>query len=179
MQYFKGDVTELKVYNSASTIFDNISRSLNECFDGIYNAVTLGQFLFDEQRMPLTNAIKREVFITCFKQIFEAWSFCGTFESYILVFKKIFGEDATIEFTVPAAGKLQINIDVEGVQTSNFQSRDIVDDDYVFSNIVDDVGDKILFRTPLGIASQFELETILFSMVPSGIFTEVSLTIGA
>jgi hypothetical protein len=177
MQYFKGDSTELKMYNSVSPIMDITSNILSDYFDNAYNNIKLGEFIYDENRVPLTNALKREIFIDCFKEIFEAWSFCGTFESYLTVFRKIFGEDAIIEFTVPGSGRLQIDIETSGLVEYGFISRWIVDNAYVFYDIVDDVGDSIVFENFKGIETEFELEKILFQMVPNGIFTEVSLTI--
>jgi hypothetical protein len=177
MQYFKGDATELKMYNSASNIMTILSSGLSDYFDNAYNGIELGEFLFDEKRIPLTNAIKREIFIDCFKEILEAWAFCGTFESYLTVFRKIFGEDATIEFTIPAVGRLQIDIETSGLVEYNFIAREIVNNAYVFYDIVDDVGDNIVFENFKGIETEAELEKILFQMVPNGIFTEVSLTI--
>lgn len=178
-EFFKGDALELKMYNSGLPSMQAIGLSLDDFWNGCYEMVPMGEFLWDEKRVPLTNAIKREVFINSFKQIFEAWSFCGTFESYILVFKKIFGEDAVVEFTVPGPGKLQINIESSGVQLNQFIARTIVDNAYVYDFVVDDVGDNICFATVLGLETEDELNKVLFTMVPAGIYTEVSLTIGS
>lgn len=177
--YFKGDELELKMFNSAVGSLRNIGVSLDEFFENCYEMVPMGEFLWDEKRVPLTNAIKREVFIISFKQIFEAWSFCGTFESYILVFKKIFGDDAVVEFTVPAPGKLSINIEASGIQLYPFIARSIVENAYVYDNVIDEEDDNIAFATVLGIETEDELKKVLFTMVPAGIYTEVSLTIGS
>lgn len=178
-EFFKGDALELKMYNSGLPALDNIGLGLDEFWSQCYEMIPMGEFLWDEKRVPLTNAIRRDVFVISFKQIFEAWSFCGTFESYILVFKKIFGDDSLIEFTVPAPGQLHINIEASGIQLSPFIARRIVDNAYVYDNVVDHVGDNIAFATVLGIETQDELEKVLYTMVPAGIYTEVSLTIGA
>jgi hypothetical protein len=179
MNYFKGDELELKMYNAGLPALQAISLGLEEAFLGIYECVPMGELLWDEQRVPLTNAIKREIFIQCFKQVFEAWTFCGTFESYLLVFRKIFGDDASIEFTVPGPGKLQIDIETFGAAINPIVVREISGGSYTIYNLVDEVGDNICAQTTLGIETQYELEKILFSMVPNGIYTEISLTIGA
>lgn len=179
MQVFKGDATELKMTASASPVLSNISVSLSEYFDKLYSTVPLGELVYDQMRFPLTNAIKRDIFIGAFAELLQSWSFCGTFESYILVFKKIFGEDVDIDFTVPAPGKLQIDITSAGVQNFDFIARSIVDDAYVYDNVVDDVGDQIVFAAVQGLETESELEKVLFTMVPNGIYTEVSLTIGS
>lgn len=178
MKYFKGDDKELKVYQAGDGMLTSISLALNEYFEDVYGSKPLGAFLFDEQRFPLTNAIKRDIFINCFQELFQAWSFCGTFESYILVFKKIFGEDSTIVFTVPDPGKLTIDITSTGLQDYEFLARAIVENEYISDTVVDDVGDTIVFSAVQGIETQSELEKVLFTMVPNGIYTTVSLTIG-
>lgn len=178
-QYYKGDENEQKMYLSINAICQIISNSLTECFDGIYESVPMGQFIYDNKLVPLTNAIKRDVFASAFSEIFDAWQTAGTFESYLLVFRKIFGENVDVEFTVPDPGKLQIEIDISssGTELSPWVAREIVDNSYVFHNVVDDVGDQIVFQTQLGVQSQSELEKILFTMVPNGIWTEISLII--
>jgi hypothetical protein len=179
MQYFKGDATELKMYESAAPIMRAISVELSAYFNGVYESVPLGEFIYDENRIPLANAIKRSVFISAFKEIFNAWAFTGTFEAYLTVFRKIFGDDVDVVFTVPGPGRLQIDITSSGVSETLFIAREIVDDEYSFDFVVDDVGDNITFATVQGIETQSELEKMLFTMVPNGIFTEVSLTLGA
>ncbi len=178
MQFFKGDATEQKMYAAAAPTIDLLSLVLSTYFTDAYGSVEMGELLFDSQRIPLTNAIRREIFITCFKQILMAWAYCGTFESYLTVFRKIFGEDAEIEFTVPGPGKLTIDVTSSGTQNYNFIAREIVDNDYVFSNIVDYDDNQIVFQAIQGIDTEAELITVLFTMVPGGIFTDVSLTIG-
>ena len=179
MEFFKGDETEQKFYNSGSKILNNISVELSEFFSEAYATQALGELVYDQRRFPLTNAIKRSIFISSFKQLFEAWAFSGTFESYIDVFTKIFGEDVVIDFTVPGPGELLVDITTTGLQDYEFVARSIEEDEYLFDNVVDDEDDFIVFSTLQGIESQSELEKVLFTMVPNGIFTQVSLTIGA
>jgi len=177
-KYFKGDATELKMFDSGNGILTVLGLALDEFFEDAYGSIPMGELLYDEERVPLTNAIRREIFIRSFKEIFEAWSFAGTFESYILVFKKIFGEDVEIDFTVPAPGKLEIDITTAGVQEYEILVREIVSNAYVYYSLVDDVGDFITLATVLGLETPGELEKVLFTMVPNGIFTAVTLTIG-
>jgi hypothetical protein len=176
-KYFKGDELEIKMYDSASPIMDILESFLGDFYQDVYGSVPMGELLYDNDLVPLTNAIRREVFISAFKQIFDAWQFAGTFESYITVFQKIFGEDVVVDFTVPAAGKLEIDITATGIQELGFQAKVIEDNEFVYYDMVDDVGDFIMFSSVLGFETQQELETMLFTMVPAGIFTTVSLTI--
>lgn len=178
MQYFKGDEKELKYDGAGKGVLDNISLALDSFFAEAYACKALGELLYDQERAPLIKAIKREIFIQCFKELFEAWSFCGTFESYLLVLRKIFGEDADIVFTVPGPGRLQIDIVSTGFELSPFVARKVEDNQYVFDNVVDHEGNQLVFLGFLGIDTQYDLEQVLFTMTPHGIFTEVSITIG-
>lgn len=177
MQYFKGDANELKMYGTISPMFEAQILALNEYWENVYSCQPLGEFLYDSNRVPLVNAIRREIFITSFKEIFESWEFTGTFESYILVFNKIFGVDVVVDFTVPGPGLLEIDITTSGFQLFEAIWREIVDNAYVTDHIVDENGDNILFSTVQGFETQQEAEVMLFTMVPNGIFTTVTLTI--
>lgn len=178
MQYFKGDVTELKFYNSSEPTLNQLSVDKDEFEENAYTVSDLGELIFDTKRAPLTNAISRDIFRLAFKEIFEAFVKVGTFEAYLTVFNKIFGEEVDVNFVVPAPGRLQINIVSNGIELSNFVSRYIYDNAYLFDQIIDFSNNEIVFQTIKGFTSQYELEQMLFEMVPAGIFTEISLTLG-
>jgi hypothetical protein len=177
-QYFKGDETELKIDAVVEPILSDIEVQLDDFLEGADEAAPLGEVLWDTGRAPLSNAISREIFRLAFRQIFDAFVQVGTFEAYITVFKKIFGDDVVIAFTVPAPGKLGISITAEGVELTDFIARYILDNQYVYDEIIDDEGDNIVFQSIKGFTSQYELEQMLFEMVPGGIFTTISLTLG-
>lgn len=177
-QYFKGDATELKYYNSGAPLLDVLSSEKDAFFENAYDCFVLGEVLYDNSLAPLANAIPREIFRTSFSTVFEAFLVAGSFESYITVFKNIFGEDVEITFTVPGPGQLNIDIVAAGVAQSPFIARYIQSNAYFFDNVVDDEGDQIVFQTILGFESQYELEQMLFEMVPAGIYTEITLTVG-
>lgn len=177
-QYYKGDETELKVDGAAAPILNDIDLQLDEMLEGCDESGPLGDVIFDTGRSPLSNAIPKEIFRVAFKEIFDAFIGVGTFEAYITVFTKIFGEDVEIEFTVPAPGKLGIAITAAGVELTDFIARYIENNQYVYDEIVDEEGDNIVFQSIQGFQSQYELEQMLFEMVPGGVFTTISLTIG-
>lgn len=179
-QVFKnGDQIELKFINSHGPVFDVLSAERDDFFDNCYEADDLGRVLWDLNASPLSNAISRDIFATSFSEIFDAFVVAGTAESYITVFKKIFGDDVDVQFTVPAPGKLEIAIEAQNVQLSNFISREISNDSYVFSNIITQDGENIVFQSIKGFTSQYELEQMLYEMVPAGIWTTITLTLGA
>lgn len=177
-QYYKGDETELKVDGCVEPLLSDIELQLDDFLDGADEASPLGDVIFDTGRSPLSNAIPKEIFRIAFKEIFDAFVLVGTFEAYLTVFTKIFGEAAVIEFTVPAPGKLGISIEAEGVELTDFITRYIENNQYVYDEIIDDEGDNIVFQSIKGFTSQYELEQMLFEMVPAGIFTTISLTLG-
>jgi hypothetical protein len=177
-QYFKGDATELKVDAVVEETTETIDMQLDAFYDDAYQAAPLGDVIFDTGRSPLSNAIARDIFRSAFKEIFDAFVQVGTFDAYLTVFEKIFGEDVEIEFVVPAAGKLNISITAAGVELTEFIARYIQDNQYVYDEIIDDEGDNIVFQSIKGFTSQYELEQMLFEMVPAGIFTTISLTLG-
>jgi hypothetical protein len=178
IQYFKGDDRELQFDGAASPILSILSAEKSLMFDECFNSYLLGDLIFSDNRSPLSNAIKRSIFVSTFKELFDSFITAGNFESYLTVFRKIFGDDVEVEFTVPNPGHLQIDIDAAGVELSPMITRYIVDNAYVYDSIVDDEGDNIVFQTIKGFETQYELEKMLFEMVPGGMFTEITLSVG-
>lgn len=179
VQYYKGDDLEKKFYASGYPILNNLSGQKTEFFNDAYACFVLGELLFDLNASPLSKAISRDIFRESFSTIFDAFLVAGSFESYLTVFRNIFGESVSVEFTIPAPGKLNIDIEAAGSALYNFVARQIVDNLYVTDTIVDDEGDTIVFQSIKGFESQYELERMLFEMVPDGIYTEITLTVGA
>lgn len=179
-QKYKGDAEELKFYDSASPMFDILSAERDSFFDEAYACYVLGEIIYDANRSPLANAIPREIFRETFETIFTSFVNAGSFESYIVVFKKIFGETVDVTFTVPAPGKLEIDIDAEGIELNDFVARVIENDAYVYYIMETQDGlDTIAFQSIKGFTSEYELEQMLFEMVPAGIFTTINLSLGA
>lgn len=178
MQYFKGDETELKFVNAGLPAFTGVSLSKAAFFDGCYDAAPLGQLIWDLKASSIARGINRAAFSVVFNEIFNRFNVAGTFELYIDVFKLIFGEDAEIEFTVPAPGKLEIEISAAEATLFDFIAATIEDNDYTFDEVVDDTGDNIAFATIAALVSQYETEQFLYQLAPGGIFTTITLTIG-
>ncbi len=180
MQNFKGDPLELKFQAAGGGVMDLVAIQRDAFFDSAYDTQPLGDLLYNVDRVPLSKAIKQSIFRDAYTAIFEAFIVAGSFESYLTVFRKIFGTDVQVTFTVPAPGKLQIDIVSSGLETSNFVARTVVDNSYVYDNVIYDDGvntDNIVFQTVKGFQSQYELQQMLFEMVPGGVFTEITLSI--
>lgn len=178
MQFFKGDATELKYYESARPILQTLSSQKNDFFNEGYGCFVLGELLYDNDYAPLSNAIPREIFRESFAALFESFLLAGSFESYLSVFKQIFGDSVEVTFTVPAPGKLLIDIVATGLEIYGTTVREIIENDYQYFTLVDDEGDRIVLQEVKGFESQYELEQMLFEMVPAGIYTEITLTVG-
>jgi hypothetical protein len=180
-QFFKAsDETENKFYQSGQPIMDLVSQQKDLFFDDAYACFMLGDLLYQTKRAPLTNAIPQSIFRETFSVVFDAFLVAGSFESYLTVFRKVFGDDVSVEFTVPGPGRLQIDIEAAGVELSDFIERHIVSNAYVFNTIIEELsGDTIVFQTVKGFQSQYDLEQMLFEMVPDGIYTEITLTLGS
>ena len=177
MQYFKGDELELKIIACCDDLLTSLNTNINEFYSDAYNCKKMAELIYDNDLMPLTNAIRRDIFLNCFIELFEAWSYCGSFESYLTVFTKIFGTGTTIEFTVPGPGKLEIEIEATGFDEHLSIARHIEDDNYIYNYIITQASDNIIFRMLTGIQTQYDCEKLLFTMVPNGIYTEINLII--
>lgn len=108
MQKFKDDAIENKFIEAGSPILDALSMSKDDFFDGAYDCGPLGDLLHEGDRSPLSNAIKLEIFRNCFNTVYENFRSSGTFESYLVIFAKIFGDTVDVEFTVPGPGKYKL-----------------------------------------------------------------------
>ena len=77
---------------------------------------------------------------------------------------------------------MTIDIEATGLEESDFVARRIEDNAYIFDSVIwyDGSGqDNIVFETVIGFQTPYELEQMLYEMVPYGIYTEISLTLGA
>lgn len=178
MQYFKGDAIEKKYYESGKAILDELSLQRDEFFDDAYFCQVLGDIIWESKLSPLSNAITKDIFRESFPELIQSFIEVGTFESYLSVFRKIFGAEVDVTFEVPGPGKLNIVIGAEGIELEEMLGREIIDDAYEYFEITDHTGDPILLQSVKGFQSQYELERMLFEMVPAGIFTNITLTIG-
>jgi len=174
-QYFKGDEIELQMDACAAEPADSIEMQLDDFFEGAYTSFPLGDVIYDTGRSPLSNAINRDIFRSSFPEIFESFVMAGNFDSYLAVFNKIFGEEVEVDFTIPDPGKLNIDILADEVELSNFISRTIENNEYNYDEMVTQDDDQIVFQSIKGFKSQYELEQMLFEMVPAGIFTTITL----
>lgn len=172
MQYFKGDDLEIKVVGSAANVFNNLAQELTKWFDEAYDTQGLGQILYDNNLMPISRAVAKDIFVKNYNKIIESWEALGSFESYIYLFMQIFGPQTTVDFEILAKGVLKITIQTN--QTTLFSwlaSRQ--NNTYV----TDHDNNRIHFRTVTGIDNFYEVQKVLDSTIPAGICVQVDFTL--
>lgn len=176
MQRFKeNDPKEAKIIAAGEPAFDVCELALDDFFENCFDAEPLGDVIHALKASPFANAIDLPIFRRSFNEIFQTFGFAGTFNSYIDIFKKIFGESTDVTFTVPGPGQLEILIEAPGLELFDMVARLIEDNQYVLYDIVDENGDTICFQTVLGFTTKYELELMLRELVPAGINCDITL----
>ena len=177
IQPFKAtDLKEARVRDCFLPTLELLGNERDNFDAGAYEAFPLGDVLFATGH-PLASTIPMEVFRSSFPAINEFFQRPGTFEFYIEVFKKVWGEDAEIEFTVPAPGKLLISIEALSIQFNLAIARRIVSNAYVYDELIDEDGDNLIFQGTQGLQTQREAEALVLELHPNGIWVEIDLTI--
>lgn len=178
-QYFKGDDLELRIEGAAQPVFQTLLRALKDWFEQAYTSTGLRAVLYDNNLVPLTRAVARDIFIKNYGPIFEKWEYVGSFESYIYVFTQIFGPDTQIVFNRLSPGALEINITAR--QTALFDwltNRAAVENEGEEPDYLADHRPKRLaLRTVTGIGNFYEVQSVLDSLNPAGIFLRVNFTL--
>ena len=177
LQAFKdNDLIEPKVRDAILPFLNLRDSELDEFFLGAYECYVLGDVMYLTGH-PMSGVIPQDVFRMSFPSIHQLFTRPGTFEFYLDVFRAVWGEDVAITFTVPAPGKLEIDIAALTVTPYTALFREIVDNAYVFTEWVDHVGDNIIFQGSQGIKTQAEAEALVNEFRPAGIWAVTTLTI--
>ncbi|WP_424244959.1 hypothetical protein Dip510_000067 [Elusimicrobium posterum] len=177
-QPFKNDNLELKFSGSAEKVFTELKQTLADWFENAYTDQKFGGVLYDNNVTPLTGTIARDIFIKNFNQIFEKWRYVGSFESYLYVFKHIFGESSRINFEKISPAHLKINITTDNttlfkwIATTKDSASNFLEDE-----MTDELGNSIVFQQQLGINDFREVQAVLNSLNPAGIFLDVNFEI--
>lgn len=178
IQYFKrNDDLEKKVAEVFDPILTSLALERNDFYDESYVAQPLGEVLKNLKRDPMVGVISDEVYVTSFSAIHELFTRPGTFEFYLQLFRKIWGDSVDVTFTVPSPGVL--NIDIEAVEAISYRfiARRIVDNAYIYEPVIDDVGDNIVFQGTIGLKTQAEVDLLMKEISPANIFTTATLVV--
>lgn len=178
MQYFKGDDLEKKFYQVTEWSLDLIDSEKDAFLAESYFCYLLGEVLYDEGASTISSAIPRFVFRESFFSIFDSFINGGSFESYMIVFRAIFGDSVEVEFEVPSPGVLLINIAALEAQTEPLIGRRIIDNKYHYENILDHEGDIIMAQTTRGLKTQKDIDILMPELTPAGIYVETTLVVG-
>ena len=157
-QYFKGDDLEVKVSGAANEVFRTLFADMTAWFSRAYNGAGLGAILYDDNRVPLSRNIERDIFIK---------NYGGSFESYLFVFTQIFGPSTIITFECLTPGALKINITTN--QMDLFKWLDKLGGSYISTH----TGQNINLRTLTGIGNFYEVQSVLDSLNPAGLSLSV------
>lgn len=177
IQYFKAnDDLEKKVASCFLPMLLLVDGVRDDFFEGAYNAYPLGDVLANTGD-PIAQVMPIEVFRASFPEIHMLFTRPGTFEFYLTVFRKIWGEDVEVTFTVPAPGKLLIDIVALTAAYNLAMARRIVDNAYVRDEIIDQDGDNLIFLGTQGLQTQRQAENIIRELAPAGLWTEITLSI--
>ncbi len=177
LQAFKGnDTLEARVTAALIDMLEVVDGVRDQFFDNAYTAQPLGDVLAATGE-PIASAIPLEVFRASFPEIHQLYTRPGTFEFYLELFRKIWGESVTVEFTVSAPGKLKIEIDALSIQLNLALARVIEENVYVNYEIVDEDGDNLIFQGTQGLQTLRQAQSIINELCPAGIWREVVLSI--
>lgn len=166
-QCFKGDDLEIKVSGAANEVFRTLFADMTAWFNGAYTSAGLGAILYDDNRVPLSRNIARDIFIKNYGEILRRWEYVGSFESYLFVFTQIFGPSTVITFERLAPGALKINITTN--QMDLFKWLDKLGGNYISTH----AGQNINLRTLSGIGNFYEVQSVLDSLNPAGFYLSV------
>ncbi len=178
MQRFKqSDRTEIKVTDCFSPMTELVENMRSEFFEGAYTSYGLGEALFNIGADPMARSTSKDTYLESYPAFHELFKKPGTFDFFLGVFQSIWGADVVVEFSVPTAGHLLINIEALESRQDNFVARSIVDNAYVYDNMVDELGNNLMFQAVTGVKTQQEVDTMMTELAVQGIFTETTLTI--
>lgn len=175
VQLFKGDAEELKYKAAADQVFNATEVALDDFYENGAQCEPFLLMLYDEGRVPFSQRINRDVFVSFVKRALENYPFIGNFESYLFILREIFGAESEILFDVPAPGKLAISVNSIADVIYQFIGRTVISGGYETFDVVTSDGDELVFRGLSGIDSERELGLLLSEIIPNGVFTTFSL----
>jgi hypothetical protein len=167
LELFKENAEEIKVTDAVSPVFDSTSAELDLMFANGSTAASFLLMLYDNKLVPYWQRIKRDAFVNFYLEALAQFPVTGTFESYLFILRAIFGVESEIIFAVPAAGKLEITLNVVNELTFDFIGYDA--DGEFFIETQDGLY-TLAFRGLSGFESDHDLELLFSELVPEGIF---------
>lgn len=178
VQFFKENDTDEKLfYQITSPTMDVIETQLNEFFAEAYACFILGDILYETGASTISSAMTKDIFRTSFFALFDSFVECGSLESYMTIFRAIFGEDVSVIFGIPSPGHLTINIAALNITEEPFIMRRIVDNRYQYDDLLDSDDEPIMSQVTKGIKTQQDIDILMPELTPAGILVETTLVI--
>lgn len=166
-EYFKGDDAEKQIVAGANSLFQVLEGELRVFLQNAYQGEGLGCVLYDAEMAPLVNVLPRDTFAGTMNALLENFQQAGTFESYISVFKTIFGADTGVVFEVLGKAQLRINITAKRAGTRLWGTLD--------KKLVKDKAGKVFaFQRTVKSGNYYEARQVLTILTPGGIYLEVT-----
>lgn len=171
-QNFNGDSLELKFCGSFDLVFKDMRTALLALLEKSYGDKALGYTLYDAPATPLNSVFERDVFALYYDAIFKSFPYAGSFESYIFILKKLFGEQAGITFEIlaPAA----IRIEIASDKNTWFKWIESIIQKIKIS---DDNGNIIHFRRALQMTDHYKVRSILNIFKNPGVYIEFNISL--
>lgn len=179
MKLFKPtDQLEAKVRDAQLKGYEAIDLAKQEMYDDAWYSMVFGQVLHDAKADSMAGALTREMYANSYPEIHELFTRPGTFEFYMNVFRKIWGDNVEVEFEIPSPGVLNINISATNLELQDFMAREIVAGLYVYDEVVtSDTFENIVFQGTRGIKTQQEVDVLINELHPAGIIVTANLVI--
>lgn len=175
-QHFKGDTLELQMIAAGDPAFEFTLAELDEYFQNCYDVEPFLLMLYDSGRMPFSDRVPRDSFVSFIRQAIPNAQVTGTFENYIFILKSIFGQLSDVLFDVPAPGKLEMIVSASDLLEFDFEGRDRSGGTLETFTIDTSDGEQLQFRGIAGIDSEAELTQLLSELIPAGIFPDITLS---
>lgn len=176
-QRFKAnDPKEQQVIDLFMPTLEGLGDERDLFFAEAFACYLLGDVLYDLDRDPMVGVIGKDLYRSSFPAIHDLFTRPGTFEFYIALFRSIFTDDTDIQFDIPGAGHLVIDVTAITQENSYIMARRIVDSSYVYERIVtSDLNDPIMAQGFKGPKSESEIIGLVSEISAYGVFTEVNL----
>lgn len=179
LQKFKpNDLTEQKVIDAVDPLLVSLGASRDQFYEEANLCAKLGEVLYDLMRDPMAGSMDRETYINSFPAIHQLFTRPATFDFYLDVFQAIWGDDVDVEFIIPSAGKLTINIGALGTDLQSLEARRIEDNAYVYETIQETASEQdILLQIPKGLKTQAETDALVREINAAGIIVDTNLVL--
>lgn len=177
LQKFKiNDTVEQKFIDIGQGVLSLIDQDLDAFYENGSESDPFLLMLYDEGRMPFSQRVPRNAFISFFRNLTDRFPFMGSFESFIFIMKQIFGETTEILFEIPSPGILEVVVNAGQSVDYEAIAREFTPPDVLTNyQLVTDDEDQLIFRGIAGISTEAELNLLFAEIIPAGVIRHITL----